>query len=242
MIQETEPLVVSQIEVVHPNCSEPNGHIEFQVDNYREYSISWIGETDYSLPFKEKLAPGRYTAEIKRNGSSCNKVLEFEMKAERPLIIIEPVIDVQQADCSGTKAAIRLDLDASMDSLFWNSGFLGSSPDALGLGSGLYHFSLKDTNNCMVQTEVIINSLSDAGVFFSPIIQDSCNRHVGSIELHYYSPSAMAQSNWVLPAQSQSNMLRNLGKGKYPFAINYPGGCVLKDSFEIINETPLLPA
>jgi len=216
------------------------GKINLVITNaYSPYEYSWNdGKKEGS---RTGLAPGDYTVTVV-DKSTCSATLSFFVNSPKQ---IELVPESKMPTCNGgLDGSIRLKVSGATApyQFSWNDGLFNAQNTLAGLPVGNYKIQVKDANNCLFDTLVLLKELElilDPSV--ESIIPPRCfGFSDGKIEVNIDNGNAPYEYDWKDSKGFQSaNSLTSIKSGKYEVQVRDKNKCLGNFSFSVVDFPPL---
>lgn len=197
----------------------------------KPYSYSWSNGS--TLPNVFGLPAGNYTLTVM---DSNNCVISASTTLGEPAKLA-PNAELVQVSCfGGSDGSIDFNILGGTGTYTyeWSNGM--KTQDISNLKAGVYHLSVKDGNNCVLETSFTItepsNPLTLTLTATPPTCHDAAN---GSISLSVSGGTNPYKISWSTGVNTQS--LTNLSGGMYKVAVTDEKGCSSTDSI-VINNPP----
>ncbi len=220
----------SDLQWTDAKCNKNNGAINLNIQNNDiPISISWnTGDTTGLI---NQLAPGTYTAEIS-DANGCSITVSQEIK-EIPIPQVS--IDAVDGAACGKEdgiASIIITSGVPPYNIQWETG--QKTRIANNLPPGNHTVTISDANECIAQTEVIIEEVDGPVIVEKNTVDAVCGQQNGeaSIEVNQGTPPYIIK--WEHGPNSAE--VSNLSPGKYSFSISDQRGCTISDSVSINNK------
>lgn len=138
--------------------------------------------------------------------------------------------------CNSNNGAIDITVSGGSQpyQYYWNNGTY--TQDLNGLSAGTYTVSVYDNNYCMVQETIsIINDPGTLAFGSSSITDTYCGSSAGSIDLNVLGDELPFIYNWSNGAITED--LNNILSGDYIVTVVDASGCMIQDTFTVVNQT-----
>lgn len=199
----------------------------------KPYRYSWSNGS--TLPNVFGLPAGTYTLSV-MDSNHC--VISASTTLGEPAKLA-PNAELVQVSCfGGNDGSIDFNILGGTGTYTyeWSNG--AKTQDISNLKAGVYHLSVKDGNNCVLETSFTIteptNPLTLTLTPTPPTCHDADN---GSIALNISGGTSPYKISWSTGANTQS--LTNISGGMYKVAVTDEKGCSSTDSI-VINNPPIL--
>ncbi len=233
----TEPAALALTNTkLNVSCSGANdGSIGLTVTGgTAPYTYAWsTGTTSQNLT---SIKAGAYTVTVTdRNGCTVNTSISIT----EPATNISATAVVTDINCKGTNdGAINLTVSGGIEpySFLWSNGM--KTEDVTGLAAGSYDVTIRDVNNCLTITGIIVSEPPVVLSATATTQDNSCNAGAqGAINLEVSGGTAPYTYSWSNGQTIQD--INNLTAGNYTVNIVDAKGCTITKSYTIIEPTPI---
>lgn len=245
------PIAYSDLSISPIGCgTTPNGSVNFRLlGGQPPYNILFVeaglsmitNNTNYATGGMSGLDKGFHTVII--TDANLNKASYTFYVPEKREYTVKPI--VTNDICSGSKGSISVNLigDYPFPPVFTFSKngqqlYTGNNGNLNNLSSGLYSVQVKDSENCINEQTVFVDT--SPGTYFpiTPTVTNTgCGGNTGAISLNVgtaQTPTFL----WSNGATTQN--LTALGAGQYSVNITDGTGCVQKQKYEVFEDGGLV--
>jgi len=177
------------------------------------------------------LNPGTYTVIMTDAVGNCSKVDTFTVLGTSTFTAVGVVND---ENCGAADGAIDISVAGGISpyTFVWNNG--ATTEDLSGLITGNYSVTITDAGGCSENKNFTVNNITTYS-YSSVFSNDSCGLNNGSIDITLVGGTAPFTIVWSNGETTED--IVNLSSGSYNVTITDASGCILTDTFAIINAT-----
>jgi len=222
-------LQISNDIITNETCSSQNGAIDLTITGNPPVSVLW--NTGATTPDLSNLAAGTYTVQISDvDGCSINQSYILTNYTNGLAISSSTITDETCGNGNGAISIVTTG-GAGPLSFYWSNGF--TAQNISGLNAGSYTVVISDGSACdLTETFNVANNTSGL-IVTSTITDENCGNANGSITQIVNGGTGPYSYSWS--NGSTTSGLTNLSAGNYICTITDANGCIIIQSYTIIN-------
>jgi len=204
------------------------------------YTYTWSPQPGEDSPAISNLAAGNYTLSV-TDDNGCTLQIPFNITQPAPLEI--ELVELENPTCAGfDDGSISVTATGGSGSYTysWNTVPVETESELSDLAPGTYTVTVTDLNGCTAEATYELTEPSELSIDLLTISPPSCAGFLdGSIEVEATGGTQPYTFSWNTVPPSSDPLIENLEGGTYNLTVTDNQGCVVTESYELIEPTPL---
>ena len=220
-------------------CNTTNGSIDITVSGGNgSYGYAW--SNGLSTQDLSNLNSGTYSVTV-TDGLGCSNTASFSIANNLTGCSNFCYIDVAEntilnSTCGAANGSININILNAVApyTIQWSNGAV--TEDISSLVPGVYSVTVSDANNCNETSSFTVGNITNGfAILSSSITDETCGNSNGAIAVVIGGGNPGYVYNWSNGESSQN--IQGLSAGTYTLTITDANGCIINQSFSVINNT-----